>query len=306
MKHRNHTIHAHVLPIAWAFCAVISNLVAQTPPAGAEAGIRSADAQMLEALHQKDAARLAQVYAPDAQIALPGQLIRGHDAILAHMEYVVGAGVHDFRIEDQEIFAGDGLAVETGRTMFYDAAGTLMGTDHYMTLWKNIGGSWRIFRDMAVPAGAPAKAAAPAAQAAFAIKQVEPYSAMVLPMTGSYSQISEAIARVGGALGTAPAGPPFTVYFNSPANTPEQGLKWEVGFPAPKGTAASAPFQIREFPGRTVAYAVIAGPYDAQRPWRELIEWAIRQGYQIAGPAMEIWMEGPKTEMRIPVMKKPS
>jgi AraC family transcriptional regulator len=303
MRYRNSSIRTQTLWIVGALCTTIAPLAAQTVAAGVEAAIQTAETHMRDALQQKDAEGLAQVYAPDAQIMMPGQVISGRDAILAHFKFAIGAGVHDFRIQDREVFSGDGLAVETGRTMFYNAAGTLMGIDHYMTLWKNVDGAWRIFRDMAVPVKTPAQAAAAAKPAAFAIKQVEPYSAMVLPMTGSFAQTSAAIGRLAAALGTEPAGPPFNVYFNSPANVPESDLKWEVGFPVPKGTSASSPFEIRDFPEQTVAFAVIAGPYDAARPWRELIEWAMQQGYQIAGPPMEIWMEGPKTEMRIPVKK---
>lgn len=288
-----HTIQAL---LAAALCAA-----AQTP--SAETGIAAATVQLREALQQGNAERLADMYTPDAQLILPGQTLSGHEAVLAHAKAAVAAGLRDFRNQDQEFFSGDGLVVETGRTSFYNAAGTLLGTDRYMTVWKKLDVGWRILRDMAVPEKMAAQSSAAAKPAAFAVKQVQPYTTMVLPMTGNYSQSSAAIGRVAGGLGVEPAGPPFSIYFNSPTSVRESELKWEVGFPVPKGAAASAPFAVREFPEQTVAFAVIAGPYEAQRPWSQLIEWAIRQGYQIAGPAMEIWMEGPKTEMRIPVRK---
>ena len=72
----------------------------------------------------------------------------------------------------------------------------------------------------------------------------------------------------------------------------------------PAGTDAPAPFEVRTIADGMVAYAVIGGPRDAtERPWPQLIEWVEQKGYQVAGPAMEIWPDGPKTEMRIAVRK---
>jgi hypothetical protein len=152
------------------------------------------------------------------------------------------------------------------------------------------------------PAGAEARGSQQS-NAVFAVKQTEPCSAIVLPMTGSYSQHGEAIGRVAASLGAPPSGPPFGRYHNSPENVAEAELKWEVGFPVPLKTTVQAPFEPREFPSETVVFAVIEGSHEASRPWRELVEWALGQGYEITGPAMEIWMDGPKTEMRLPVRK---
>jgi uncharacterized protein (TIGR02246 family) len=280
---------------------------AKTNPAGPEAEIRAAAEQLREAARQGDAERLTEMYTVDAQLILPGKTIVGRDAIRAHMKLAIAAGVRDFRNEEQEFFVGDGVVVEAGLVLFYDASGTRRNADRYMTLWKKVDGRWRIHRDMAVPVAAPAPVQATQPPAAsFAVKQVEPYSAIVLPMTGSFSQTSEAIGRIGASLGGPPAGPPFARYFNSPESVSEAELKWEVGFPVPKGTTATAPFEVRDFPAETVAFAVVAGPYEASRPWPQFVQWAIEQGYQIVGPAMEIWMDGPKTEMRIAVRKPDS
>jgi AraC family transcriptional regulator len=160
----------------------------------------------------------------------------------------------------------------------------------------------RIPRDIGVPVTSDAQSSRQSVFV-FAVKQVESYSAVVLPMSGSYSQHGEAIGRIAASLGAPPSGPPFGRYYNSPEYVAEAELKWEVGFPVPSNTAARAPFEPREFPAETVVYAVIEGSHEASRPWRDLVEWAFRHGYEITGPAMEIWMNGPKTEMRLPVRK---
>jgi uncharacterized protein (TIGR02246 family) len=277
---------------------------AQTSAQGAE--YRAATEQLREVLRRGDVERLTEMYTPDAQLILPGKTVVGRDAIRTHAAVAVAAGVRDFRLEEQEFFPGDGTAVETGRAMFYDATGKLLGTSRYMTLWKKTEDGWRIHRDIGVPvpaaAGAPEQVSGHAARP-FGVKGIEPYSAIVLPMSGSFSQTSDALGRVAASLGVSPAGPAFGRYFNSPDSVSEAELKWEVGLPVPKGTTAAAPFQVREFPAETVAFVVVGGPYEASRPWPQFVQWVTDHGYQITGPAMEIWMEGPKTEMRIPVSK---
>jgi AraC family transcriptional regulator len=97
---------------------------------------------------------------------------------------------------------------------------------------------------------------------------------------------------------------PFGRYHNSPAEVPPEGLSWEVGFPVPAGTEAPAPFEVRTIDDGTVATALVGGPHDAaERPWAQLVEWAEKDGYQVAGPAMELWLDGPKTEMRVAVRR---
>ncbi len=141
----------------------------------------------------------------------------------------------------------------------------------------------------------------------FAVKESEPFHAVVLRMTGSYKQHGEAIGKLAawlGAAGVRPLGAPFGRYLNSPDEIPEASLEWEVGFPVPAGTQAEAPFEVREIADGDVATVVIGGPHDTTtRPWAELVAWAEKRGYDVVGPAMEIWQDGPKIEMRIVVRK---
>jgi uncharacterized protein (TIGR02246 family) len=292
------------LMMVGALLAVVGTSAAQNKPTGAEAEVRAAMEQALQALRQGDAARLLEMYTPDAQLTMAGRTAVGRDAVRAQIASALAAGLKDIRLEDTEVFAGEGIAVETGRASFLKADGTRLGTSRYMTLWKKTDGRWQILRDFGVPEAAASGSQSAQQQApAFATKQVEAYTALVLPMTGSYNQIGDAIGRVAAEIGGPPAGPPFGIFNNAPGSVPESELSWEVGFPVPAGTTAKPPFSVRKFPAETVAFAVIEAPYEAERPWQQFIEWVNGQGYQIMGSAMEIWMEGPKTEMRIPVSK---
>jgi uncharacterized protein (TIGR02246 family) len=292
----------------WAAPAVES---ATTPAQGIAAAIEGARS----ALQRGDARALAAFYTQDAD--LMGMVsLRGRDAVEQHMAEIIAQGIHDARFEEQEIFPGAAYTVETGRASFYDRQGTRIAVTRYMTLWKQEGGGWKVHRDVSFPVAfdpaAVAKLSASAvaklaANGGFAVKQAPPVHAIVLPVTGSYSKHGEAIGRLAvwlKAANVAPSGPAFGRYLNSPEQVPEESLQWEVGFPVPAGTEAQPPFESKDIEDGTVVTATVGGPHDTTpRPWAELVDWAQRHGYQVGGPAMEIWQPGPKTEMRLAVRK---
>jgi len=269
-------------------------LLAQPNP---EAGIRGALDQMRRAIKDNDAERLTQMYTPDARLTMANKVVEGREAIRAYIAAVLPI-LGDFRSDEQEFVAGDGIAVETGRATFLDRSGAVMGVSRYMTVWKNTAGQWQIYRDLGVPVSPEAP------QAAFAVKEAPAQTAVVLPMTGSYSQHTEAIVRLVEYLKSAGieiAGPPFGRYYNSPGTVPENQLRWEVGLPVARGSgAATAPFQKQDYAPTTVAFAVVPGR-DTAGPWLQLGDWITGHGYLTSGPAMEVWLDVSKTEIRLPV-----
>jgi effector-binding domain-containing protein len=147
------------------------------------------------------------------------------------------------------------------------------------------------------------------------VKEVEPFTAVILPMKGSYEQHTDAITKVlqyAKGLGEACTGGPFGRYHNNPMQVKEEELLWEVGMPVAEGTEVEAPFEIQTIPGGWVAYAIHVGPYEeSSKLWPGVYMWAGMNGYQPSGSAMEIWTgdpektgeEGPTTELRTPVTK---
>jgi effector-binding domain-containing protein len=168
--------------------------------------------------------------------------------------------------------------------------------------------------------GALALAAAAAAQPApvppgkptadTRVVTVEAIHAVVLPMKGSYAQHPEAMGRLGGFLsgrGIAPSGPPFGRYFSDPS-VGDANLVWEVGFPVPAGATVEAPFEIRDIPATLAAVHVHRGPMEELgAAWGNLVQWVMANGYQPAGPAMQVFkgdlMTSPEVELRLPVQK---
>lgn len=171
-----------------------------------------------------------------------------------------------------------------------------------------------LFAALTASASAQQPATPPAAPAkpAFEVQVIttEPVHAVVLPMKGSYAQHQEAFGRLGGLLGgrgVTPSGPPFARYFSDPS-VGEANLVWEVGFPVPAGVAAEAPFEIRDLPATPTAVHVHRGPLEELgTAWPHMIEWILSNGYQPAGPAMQVFQGNlavaPEIEMRMAVQK---
>jgi uncharacterized protein (TIGR02246 family) len=270
-------------------------------------GIAFAVSGMRAALQRGDSQKLAAFYTDDAELVGPVSL-KGRRAIERHMADVIAMGIQDVTLEQQEVFPGADYAAETGRAAFLDRAGARVTVLSYMTLWKKDGTAWRIHRDVSVPVAVDSAALARlAAGGAFSVRESDAFHAVMLPMTGSFGQHGDAIAKLAlwlGQAGVKPLGPPFGRYLNSPEQVPEAALAWEVGFPVPAGTTAEAPFEVRQIDDGLVAYAVIGGPRDGQdRPWPQLAQWAEKRNYTLSGPAMEIWSSETTTEMRIAVRR---
>ena len=287
-----------------AGAAVVAAVAAAQFQPGAESEILGTLAAMRNLVRQGDAARLVELYTPDAQIISSERVIQGRDALRAYMSVTLGL-IGDFRNEDQEFFAGDGIAVETGHSQFLDKSGTVIAASRYMTLWKKgADGQWRIARDIGV-SDAGSASARQGPPAAFDVKTEPAAYAVVLPMTGSYQQHLEAMVRVAVYLtriGIKPLGGAFGRYYNSPENgVAEANLRWEVGFFVAGKPAVATPFQVREFPPSKVAYAVVDGPRENPRPWSAFGDWLLKQGYAPMGPPMEIWLDANRTEMRVQV-----
>ena len=148
-----------------------------------------------------------------------------------------------------------------------------------------------------------------------AFKSVEPWTAVVLPMRGSYAQTSDALRRVRlhlTAKGVRFAPDRFGRYFTDPQQSRAVDLRWEVGFAVPAGTQVGPPFEIRNYPRETVAFAVVQGPYsEGDHSWPDFFRKILASGYQPYGPGMAIWRgsskgvgpDAPQTEMRAVVWR---
>lgn len=139
-------------------------------------------------------------------------------------------------------------------------------------------------------------------------------------MTGSYDQHEAAFTKLfeeamnQGIYG----GMPFGIYWNSPANTPVEQLKWDVGFVLSPGTAPKPPLTIKKWDFTTTAslkYRGVFGGTEMDKEYGRLFQWIADNGYVAAGPMMEVFLSAPSpdesgqlygaVEIIVPVRKAP-
>lgn len=120
-------------------------------------------------------------------------------------------------------------------------------------------------------------------------------------MTGSYDQHEAAFAKLfeeamnQGIYG----GMPFGIYWNSPANTPVEQLKWDVGFTLPAGAAPKLPLAVKKWEYTTMAslkYRGVFGGVEMDKEYGRLFEWIAGNGYVAAGPMMEVFLNAPSPD----------
>lgn len=146
------------------------------------------------------------------------------------------------------------------------------------------------------------------------------YAYCALEMTGSYDQHEAAFERLyqeamnQGIYG----GMPFGIYWNSPADTPVEQLKWDVGFVLPTGNAPKPPLTIKKWDFTTMAslkYRGVFGGAEMDNTYVRLFKWIGENGYQPAGPMMEVFLNAPSpdesgalygaVEIIVPIQKAP-
>jgi len=142
-----------------------------------------------------------------------------------------------------------------------------------------------------------------------------------IEMTGSYDQHGAAFGKLfqeamnQGIYG----GMPFGIYWNSPANTPIEQLKWDVGFVLTPGSEPKPPLAIKKWDFTTMAslkYRGVFGGVDMDQAYGRLFKWIGENGYQAAGPMMEVYLNTPSpdesgvlygaVEIIVPIRKAPA
>ncbi len=152
------------------------------------------------------------------------------------------------------------------------------------------------------------------------IKQSAAQTVVYLTMTGPYSQTPEGYGRLYGWVsqhGLVPSGMPHAVYLTMPPDTPEEEALWELWAPVAGNPPEHEPDEdgigVKHMAAMTVVSAMHHGPYETVAPtYDEMWAWIGGNGYQIAGPPMEIYYSDPNkvppeeylTEIQIPVVHK--
>jgi AraC family transcriptional regulator len=90
-------------------------------------------------------------------------------------------------------------------------------------------------------------------------------------------------------------------------------MQFEVGIAFVGEAQEEGNIKIKTFPAQNVLSAIHTGPYSQIAPvYAALMEYATKNGYEVTGPPMELWLTNPMevaesellTEVRFPVAKR--
>lgn len=148
------------------------------------------------------------------------------------------------------------------------------------------------------------------------VKTVDEMQVAYIQYTGPFEVLPQLLGEVVAwvmSKGLQMTGMPFGFYYNSPLEVPPEELKWETGIPFIGEAEEEGNIKIKKIPSQLVISAIHKGPYDEVAPvYAAIMEYAFKNGYEIAGPSMELYLNDPMevgesetlTEIRQPVTKK--
>jgi effector-binding domain-containing protein len=99
-----------------------------------------------------------------------------------------------------------------------------------------------------------------------------------------------AVVQYLGALGEAPAGPPFAVYYNMDMENLDIG----IGFPVAKALPGEGKIKAEEIPAGKYASCLYTGSYeDIGEAYDALTAWVEENDYEATGLAYEFYLNDP-------------
>lgn len=140
-------------------------------------------------------------------------------------------------------------------------------------------------------------AAVAAQDLAVTVKEVAPFPYLAIAHKGPYTDMGTVIGELVGAMQAQGLfaqirGPMVGVYYNAPDTTAPEELSWEAGFIVTAQTTAEPPLMRKVWEHRTVAAALVVGPYDAAgAAIAKIRAWIAANGYEAAGPVLERYLD---------------
>ena len=119
-------------------------------PAEVEAAIAEGNETWQAGWNAADGAAMASVYANNAIVLAPGgEPIKGRAAIQAALDGVLeAAGGSQMAIESLELMSHGDVVIDVGSFVETAADGSHKDHGKYMAVWKKVGGSWQMVRDI--------------------------------------------------------------------------------------------------------------------------------------------------------------
>ena len=122
-----------------------------------------------------------------------------------------------------------------------------------------------------------------------------------LPMHGPYDQMPDAFGRLYAWIsehGLKATGAPTAVYYNIASDPSGADAIWELQASLKDDIAEDEPDEhgvgVKRTPPMEVVSTIHKGPYDSVTPtYQALWDWVEDNGYELAGPPMERYLNGP-------------
>ena len=138
-----------------------------------------------------------------------------------------------------------------------------------------------------------------AMEPAVKVTMVKPFYYAALEMIGSYDQHAEAFNTLYGMAGKLMldmSQPSFGIYYNSPENTPEAELKWELGLPVSEDQKLEEPLKLKKWEFKLLATKNYKGSFSSEAMgacYAAFFQWITENKYAPAGPMMEKYLGQP-------------
>lgn len=111
--------------------------------------IQRVNQQFVDAFSRHDAAAVAMLYAPAAQVFPPHrESVQGTEAIQHFWQDVMNAGIDRATLETVDLEDLGDTAIELGRYTLLLADGGIADRGKYLVVWKQQDGGWRLYRDI--------------------------------------------------------------------------------------------------------------------------------------------------------------
>jgi uncharacterized protein (TIGR02246 family) len=151
----------------FTICTDVPALAAATD--GARAVIEAQTKAFMDGVERGDARGVASVFTADAELIVSGLagVVGGRGAIESFWQSALNNGVKGMRLTSMNLDRAGPLRVETGRYQILGAEGADLGRGHYVFVWKEEGGAWKIHRDIGSEHPAPADSGAAADRVGF-------------------------------------------------------------------------------------------------------------------------------------------
>jgi uncharacterized protein (TIGR02246 family) len=143
----------------WLAAALVVTVAAQKAAPDARSAVEAAGKTFSQAASAGDTAKIAALYAEDAQAFPPNApRVDGRAAIQKMWADALATGIKKIEIKTGEVQETGDTAYEVGTYVISGEADAHLDHGKYVVVWKRQGGQWLMFRDiwnsdMAAPAG---------------------------------------------------------------------------------------------------------------------------------------------------------